>query len=546
MSRENHPPDCEVSGNHALPAACRSRHPRVNTRGSRYSRTPFLPHSSTPLLLLLTLIVASHVAAADSPNYEQHIRPLFRDYCLKCHNADESNADLDLSSYAAVMQGGSAGVVVKPGQPESSQLYRAMAHLDGAEAMPPESPPLAKEKLELVRRWISGGLIAGKGGKSQLKPIAAMLAVTKNNVPSPLPENLPAVSLAPTTRPPIPQALAASPGVALFAVSGQEQVLLFRGEKERSGRGEEEDKSSTPPLPSSPTPPLKFLAALPFPEGTIHDVTFSSNGVLLLAAGGRGAHSGRVVLFDVKTGKRAAEIGDETDSVLAADMSSDHRFVALGGTAKVVRIFDARTGEVLHRIARHTDWVTAVAFSPDGKLVATGDRTGGVCIWEAEPGAIVFSLNEHKVRITDLAWRPDGSLLASASDDGSVILWSMKDGFPVRNIVAHKSSASPRYSRRIGVLALDFAPDGRLLTAGRDGQLRIWSPEGEPVLNLPVDSSLPVSAAFLNDPGQAIVGTFDGSLHVYDLSAGKPVQLLSTAPKARSGVGETRSGGVEE
>ena len=663
--------------------------------------------------LIALLVVSQHdLHAADPPNYEDHIKPFFRSHCLKCHNADESEADLDLSKMSSVLKGSSSGPVVKAGRPEGSQLYRAIAHLDGAEAMPPESPKLPEEKLALVRDWIRGGLIAGKGGKSQLRNVAAMLAPVSSGAPAPLPESLPTIELTRTVRPPIPQAMAVSPGAPFFAVSGQEQVLLFAGsakaasdsettahestarswsfddqaehiagkigraasfsketeiarlesvidfsrfkeltvamwirphdgpngptvigaehgfrmflERQRDGwrprlflrdqdnaisyfgrvgnlpinewshlaavwngstwnwyiDGQHVAEQTCPEAlqriqqrpdsiqsiggiidangdkqgafdgdldelriyrkalnlseigklvqEASQTKSYNRLGVLPFPEGTVHDIRFSRNGSLLLAAGGRGAFSGRVVLFDVKTGQRVAEIGDEVDSVLAADVSAEHKYVALGGPAKVVKVFSTETGEILHRIRKHTDWITAVAFSPDGKLLATGDRSGGIHIWETEKGAIVFTLDEHKVRITDLSWRGDGSIVASASEDGNVILWSMKDGFPLRNFVAHASNASPRHSRRTGVLSLDFANDGRLLTSGRDGAVRLWSADGVKQLEFNIDSGLPVTASLLDDTAAAVVGAFDGSLHVFDLASKSRTQLLTT------------------
>ena len=671
------------------------------------------PVRIAPALLLFTTSVI-----AEPPNYEDHIKPLFRAHCLKCHNADEASADLDLSSISSVLKGGSSGSVVKAGRPESSQLYRAMAHLDGAEAMPPESPKLSDEKLALVQEWIRGGLIAGKGGKSQLRGVTTMLAPVSASGPAPMPESLPALDSSETVRPPIPQAVAVSPGAPLFAVSGHEQVLLFAGQGKPTGavkpvayealerdwswdrddgdvigkvgkagsfraetglvriepvvdlsrfaeltvamwirpqdnasnatmfgaeagfriflerqkdywrpriflrnqdngisyfgrvgalpldqwshlaavwtgakwiwyidgqaiaeqqcpetlkriqqrpdaiqvvggmlsrtnkkldgfHGDLDElriyrKALTPDeirqvmLEASQTKSYAKLGALPFPEGTIHDIKFSRNGSLLIVAGGRGAYSGRAVLFDVKTGQRVAEVGDEVDSVLAADVSTDHQFVALGGPAKIVKVFNTKTGELIHRIKKHTDWITAVAFSPDGTMFATGDRSGGVHVWESEKGAIVFTLDEHKVRITDLRWRADGSIVASASEDGNLILWSMKDGFPLRNIVAHASKESPRYSRRTGVLSLDFANDGRLFTSGRDGMARLWSAEGEQQLEFPIESGLPLSAALLEGTTAAVVGSFDGSLHIFDLAAKARTQLLNTSSSVRS------------
>jgi len=63
-----------------------------------------------------------------------------------------------------------------------------------------------------------------------------------------------------------------------------------------------------------------------------------------MVAGGRPVESGRVVLFDVRSGNRLAEIGDEVDAVLAADLSPDQRSVALGGSGRVVKVYSTADG----------------------------------------------------------------------------------------------------------------------------------------------------------------------------------------------------------
>src|SRR5262249_59393081 len=110
-------------------------------------------------------------------------------------------------------------------------------------------------------------------------------------------------------RPPPAPAMAASPWAPLLAVAGHERVLLYN------------------------TDTLKLIGTLPFPERIPFVLRFSRNGKWLLAAGGQGAKAGRVVLWDVTTGKRVTEVGDGADVVLAADVGPDHTLVALGGPA---------------------------------------------------------------------------------------------------------------------------------------------------------------------------------------------------------------------
>src|SRR5262249_55859533 len=125
-------------------------------------------------------------------------------------------------------------------------------------------------------------------------------------------------------------ALAGSPWAPLVAVGGQKQVMLYNSDT------------------------LDLVGVLPFPEGTPNGLRFSRNGSLLLAGGGRGGKSGKVVLWKVATGERVIALGDETDAVLAADISADQTQVALGGPAKVVRVYSTKDGSLIREIKKHT------------------------------------------------------------------------------------------------------------------------------------------------------------------------------------------------
>ena len=472
-------------------------------------------------LPLLTLLLLAAPALAQAPkgeapvNYKDHILPVLRKHCQNCHNADKMSSDLNVTTYQALMTGGASGEAVKPGSPDQSLLYKVTAH-QVEPFMPPQGPKLSDAELAVLKKWIESGAPETAVGaarsaarKVDLDPVTVSLG--KPDGPPPMPGKLPPVQLAHTDRAHPVTALAASPWAPLLAVAGHERVLLYH------------------------TDTLTLIGVLPFPEQIPHVLKFSRNGKWLLAAGGRGALAGKVVIWDVATGKRVTEIGDEADLVLAADVSPDHKLVALGGPGKLVKVFDTATGEMRYRIKKHTDWVTAIEFSPDGKLLASGDRTGGAYVWEAETGGIVFTLGDHKDAVTALSWRADSQMLASASEDGRVILWLAEDGFPTRSINAQAGGGGrnrPNNPRdpTPGVLAVHYARDGSLVTCGRDNTARIWQANGNQLSRLEGFTDIPSEAVFSHDGARVFVGDFTGTVRVWGLKDKKPLGELTTNP----------------
>lgn len=314
--------------------------------------------------------------AGEKITYEQHILPIFREKCGTCHNANDKKGDLVLDNYAATMRGGASGEVLKlDGDADGSTLYRVVAHL-AEPFMPPSQPKLPDAQLALIKKWIEGGALENAGSKARPKKNTMVAKVEVSNQrpagPPPMPEKLSVEPLIVTARANAVTALAANPWSPLLAVSGHKQILLY-------------DTST-----------LDVAGVLPYPEGQAHVLKFSRNGQLLLAAGGRGAHSGKAILFDVRTGNRVAEIGSEYDVCLAADVSADHTMVALGGPKKIVRVYSVETGELMYEKNKHTDWITALEFSPDGVLLATADRSNGLVVWEAFTGREFYFLSGHQ------------------------------------------------------------------------------------------------------------------------------------------------------
>jgi len=446
---------------------------------------------SLALLLICPPLVAT--AAEAPPTWEEHVRPILKARCFKCHSDDEQKADLNLQTLAATLKGGSSGQVLKKGRPNSSLLMQAIEHADGLEKMPPKSPKMPEDEIELIRHWILAGLLEGAGDTTSTSNAFAFQPMAQGTRPEnpALPAGLPLEAAAEVPLNPV-TALAASPWAPLVATGGHGSIRFFNSRTRAS------------------------LGVVSFPEGTPQVLRFSRDGALLLAAGGKPVQSGKAALYDVATGKRLAVFGDETDTVLAADFSPDGKLVALGGPAKTVKVFHAANGALAYKISKHTDWITTLEFSPDGNRLATADRAGGIHVWESASGGIFLSLSEHKESISSVAWRPDGKILASASEDGSVILWNAADGFPVKTLkdIHTPKPAGKHYGKlRGGVLSVAWTADGQLLTTGRDQTARAWDSSGSGLDSHAPLASLPSRVAGTCDSSVAVIGDAAGHLH---------------------------------
>ncbi len=396
------------------------------------------------------------------------------------------------------MHGGSSGAVIEPGDPDASQLFLLVMH-KSEPYMPQKADKLPDGEIDLIRRWIKGGALENSGSKAAKpkpkKSIASESTPGKRPDVVPMPPRMvlePAFRMA---RAPMARSLATSPWAPLVAVASQRQVLLYD------------------------TKSLDLLGVYPFPEGQPNVVRFSRDGRLLLAGGGRPGASGKVVVWDITTGERVFEVGKELDTVLAADISADHKRIALGGPQRVVRVYSAETGELQFEMAKHTDWVLAVEFSPDGVLLATADRNGGLCVWEADTGHEYLTLTGHTAAVNAVSWRGDSNVLASASEDATLRLWEMENGTAVKN-----------WNAKSPLLSLDFTRDGRIVTGGRDQITRIWNQDGKQLLETKPIGELAVSVGYCDESHRLMTASLAGLVHVYNDDKAAVLGGLATNP----------------
>jgi WD40 repeat protein len=451
--------------------------------------------------LLLTFVIASPVFAEDKPaekvTYNDHVLPIFRARCGSCHNANDKKGGLIVDNFAGLMAGGSSGVVVEGGDPGSSYLWSLVNH-ESEPKMPPNASKLPDNELASIKKWIEGGLLETSGSTAKIKK---SMSVAKIEVTGARPAEvaMPQKYLGdPVTQSQTVNAvtaLACSPWAPLAAVSGHKQVTLFN------------------------TQTAEVLGVLPYPEGQPQIIKFSRTGDLVMVGGGRGGASGKVVVYDVKTGERKIEVGDEYDSVLAADISPDQQLIALGGPKKMLRVYSTSTGELLFEQKKHTDWVTAIEFSPDGVLLASADRANGMLIWESETGKEFYNLVGHQGAINDVSWRPDSNVVASASEDNTIRLWEMNNGTEIKKWNAHGGAA-----------AVDYTRDGRIASTGRDKVVRLWNGDGGQLKEFPGMTDLGMEVAYDNESNFILGGDWAGFVRVWNANDGALVHQINTNP----------------
>ena len=404
-----------------------------------------------------------------------------------------------LDSYDRVRKGGASGEAIVPGDVDGSYLFKLVTHKDQPH-MPPSGDKIPAAKIEILRQWIAGGALRDSGSKVVIKKPAMSLAMTvvatRPAGPPVMPEGVSRQPPVYTARPAAITAMAASPWAPLTAIAGQRQIVLYN------------------------TDSAELAGILPFPEGIPYSLRFSRSGKLLLAGGGQAGAKGLAAVYDVKSGKRLTQVGDELDAVLAADINASQTLIALGGPQKLVRLFNVADGAPVVEIHKHTDWITAVEFSPDGVLLATADRAGGVWIWEAGTDREFQALEGHKAAVTSMSWRDDSNVLATASEDGLITLWSVENGKRIKNIQAHGG----------GVASIQFLHDGRLVSGGRDRTVKLWDASGNQIRQFEPFGDVVMKVAAAHDGNRIIAGDWSGEVRLSSIADGKIIARLAANP----------------
>jgi WD40 repeat protein len=152
--------------------------------------------------------------------------------------------------------------------------------------------------------------------------------------------------------------------------------------------------------------------------------------------------------------------------------------------------------------------MSALAASRDGRWIAIGLHDGEILLWKrgvAKPR----ELAGHGRRIQSLKFNPDGSLLVSAGSDGEVRLWQAEGG---------ESTLLGKHNTGVAAVAFD---GHRVASGDAKGLIRLWSVDGQPLGE--VSGSVSVSSLALANE-QVVAGLGDGTVRLADTSTGQIVR----------------------
>ncbi|PQO44306.1 WD40 repeat domain-containing protein [Blastopirellula marina] len=422
--------------------------------------------------LMLSLLIATTAGAAE-PNvdYARDVAPLLTKYCAGCHNPDDANGELILSTYDGLRAGSESGPVISTDQPEQSLLLTVMA-AGGEPKMPPEDEPQpTAAEIALLRRWVASGA----------KGPAAETAMPAMNVP----QIAPRADL--------------QPGVSCVALSpdGQQMAIARYGQVELA-----------------PFPAGKTLRTLDFP-GQVNQIAFSADGAMLAGAGGQPGVSGAVRIWEVATGELKQSLSGHRDAIYSVAFSPNGQLLATGSYDKEAILWDWQSGSPLTTLTGHNDAIYDLAFRPDSKVLATCSADRTVKLWDVASGERLETFGEGTDETNAVSFSPDGKRVAAAGADNRIRVWQVSPSAAEgtnRLLYAKFAHDAP-------ILDLAFSPDGKLLvSSAEDHSVRFWRFGDMQLLGeTPQQPDWPVSLAVTQD--QALVALARGDWKVEPLNA---------------------------
>jgi WD40 repeat protein len=241
-------------------------------------------------------------------------------------------------------------------------------------------------------------------------------------------------------------------------------------------------------------------------------IAFSGDGRLMATVDVQG-----IRIWDVETARELKLLHSRDDHALVRAIAfSDDGRLAVGDEEHVITLYDVGSGEILRKLTGHSARICGVVFGPKGKyLVSAAYHEGGepfyegaIRIWDATTGEEIRSLPGSR-GLMDIALSADGAHFAAGGHDSTIRIFALPSGEELRKI-----------DQVSLVYALAFGPQGRLVSGGFDGVVRVWDfGTGVELYSLKNHTRAITCLSFSRDGRRLAAGSDDTRVSIWDAPA---------------------------
>lgn len=155
-------------------------------------------------------------------------------------------------------------------------------------------------------------------------------------------------------------------------------------------------------------------------ERDVRCISFAPDGRTVLTAGDR------LVLWNVKSGRRIRIFDGHKKAVISAAITSDGQHIVSGAFDETLKIWSLELGEEISSL-QLGHYPQSIAFSPDGRYALTGETHGGLKAWDMKKGVFRFTLNGSEKGVLSIAVSPDNAKVV-AGLNGTMKMWDLHTG----------------------------------------------------------------------------------------------------------------------
>jgi WD40 repeat protein len=210
------------------------------------------------------------------------------------------------------------------------------------------------------------------------------------------------------------------------------------------------------------------------------------------------------------------------DHVIALDWSGDGRYLAVAASTGPVMIFDAKTGLKAAKLSGHERGTLALQWCPTKALLITAGKDGRVRGWQPNGGE-VLCLEAAAPWVEHIAWHPSGKILTAAA--GRTIHWWDGEGELIADLIDQPAT----------IADLAWKPGSETLAAAMYGGVMLWKapPDETPSFRLLAWKGSPLILAWSPNAAMLAHGNQDSTVHFWYIATNEELQMHGYPTKVR-------------